>query len=129
MDGSSCIDGCRAGVILMDPEGVEFTYALRFQFETTNNEAKYEALIAGLRIVEKMGVKNLKVNVDSKLVENQVNGTYIAKETDMIKYLEKIKALTSNFRVFSIKQVPRNRNKKADALSKMASTTFAHLSK
>ncbi|GJS07503.1 reverse transcriptase domain-containing protein [Tanacetum coccineum] len=79
-DGSSCVD---------DPEGVEFTYALRFQFEATNNEAEYEALIAGLRIAEKIGVQSLQVNVDSKLVANQVNGTYIAKETDMIKYLEK----------------------------------------
>ncbi|GJU60443.1 reverse transcriptase domain-containing protein [Tanacetum coccineum] len=128
-DGSSCVDGCGAGVILTDPEGMEFTYALRFQFETTNNEAEYEALIAGLRIAEKMGVRNLEVNVDSKLVANQVNGTYIAKETDMIKYLEKVRALTSTFRAFSIKQVPRSKNKKADALSKMASTSFAHLSK
>ncbi|GJZ72963.1 reverse transcriptase domain-containing protein [Tanacetum coccineum] len=128
-DGSSCVDGCGAGVILTDPEGVEFTYALRFQFEATNNEAEYEALIAGLRIAEKIGVQNLEVNVDSKLVANQVNGTYIAKETDMIKYLEKVKALASTFRAFSIKQVPRSKNKKADALSKMASTSFAHLSK
>ncbi|GJV74117.1 reverse transcriptase domain-containing protein [Tanacetum coccineum] len=128
-DGSSCVDGCGAGVILTDPEGVEFTYALRFQFEATNNEAEYEALIAGLRIAEKIGVQNLEVNVDSKLVANQVNGTYIAKETDMIKYLEKVKALASTFRAFSIKQVPRSENKKADALSKMASTSFAHLSK
>ncbi|GKF98369.1 hypothetical protein Tco_0297152, partial [Tanacetum coccineum] len=29
-DGSSCVDGCGARVILTDPEGVEFTYALRF---------------------------------------------------------------------------------------------------
>ncbi|GJU98193.1 reverse transcriptase domain-containing protein [Tanacetum coccineum] len=128
-DGSSCVNECGARVILTDPEGVEFTYSLRFQFETTNNKAEYEALIAGLRIAEKMGVKNLEVNVDSKLVANQVNGTYIAKETDMIKYLEKVKALTNTFRAFSIKQVPRSKNKKADALSKMASTSFAHLSK
>ncbi|GJY31572.1 reverse transcriptase domain-containing protein [Tanacetum coccineum] len=85
-DGSSCVDGCGAGVVLTDPEGTEFTYALRFQFEATNNEAEYEALIAGLRIAEKMGVQNLQVNVDSKLVANQVNGTYVAKETDMIHY-------------------------------------------
>ncbi|GKG57653.1 hypothetical protein Tco_0587251, partial [Tanacetum coccineum] len=38
-DGSSCVDGCRVGVILTDPVGIEFTYALRFQFEATNNEA------------------------------------------------------------------------------------------
>ncbi|GKA66148.1 reverse transcriptase domain-containing protein [Tanacetum coccineum] len=62
-----------------------------------------------------MGIKNLEVNVDSKLVANQVNGTYIAKETDMIKYLEKVKALTSTFRAFSIKQVPKLVTKKPDA--------------
>ncbi|GJT55172.1 hypothetical protein Tco_0990226 [Tanacetum coccineum] len=31
--------------------------------------------------------------------------------------------------MFSIKQVPRSENKKADALTKIASTSFAHLSK
>ncbi|GJR79066.1 reverse transcriptase domain-containing protein [Tanacetum coccineum] len=112
-----------------NPEGTEFTYALRIRFKATNNEAEYEALIAGLRIVEETGVKNLQANVDSKLVANQVNRTYIAKETDMIWYLEKVRTLTSGFRTFSIKQVPRSENKKADALSKIASTSFAHLSK
>ncbi|GJZ32528.1 reverse transcriptase domain-containing protein [Tanacetum coccineum] len=56
------------------------------RFEATNNEAEYEALIAGLRIAEEMGVKNLQANVDSRLVANQVNGTYIAKEADMIRF-------------------------------------------
>ncbi|GJV51801.1 reverse transcriptase domain-containing protein [Tanacetum coccineum] len=100
-DGSSCVDGCRARVILTDPKGVEFTYALRFQFEATNNEAEYEVLIARLRIAEKIGVQSL----------------------------QKVKALASTFRVFLIKQVPRSKNKKADALSKITSTSFAHLSK
>ncbi|GJX54007.1 reverse transcriptase domain-containing protein [Tanacetum coccineum] len=49
-DGSSCIDGSGAGLILTNPEGVEFTYTMRFRFEATSNEAEYEALIAGLRI-------------------------------------------------------------------------------
>ncbi|GKE00962.1 reverse transcriptase domain-containing protein [Tanacetum coccineum] len=75
---------------------------MRFRFEATNNEAKYEALIAGLRIAEQMG---------------------------MVQYLEKVKTLTSNFKEFSIKQVPQSENKKADALSKIASTSFTHLSK
>ncbi|GJZ65338.1 reverse transcriptase domain-containing protein [Tanacetum coccineum] len=51
--------------------------------------AEYEALIAGLKIAEQMGVKNLKANVDSRLVANQVNGTYVAKENDMVRYLDK----------------------------------------
>ncbi|GJT03703.1 reverse transcriptase domain-containing protein [Tanacetum coccineum] len=110
-------------------EGAKFTYALRFRFKATNNEAKYKALIAGLRIAEEIGVRNLQANMDSRLVANQVNGTYTAKEADMTRYLEKVRALASGFRMFSIKQVPRSENKKADALSKIASTSFAHLSK
>ncbi|GJW92627.1 reverse transcriptase domain-containing protein [Tanacetum coccineum] len=128
-DESSSADGSGAGLILINPEGMEFTYALRFRFDATNNKAEYEALIAGLKIAEQMDVENLLANVDSRLVANQVNGTYVAKETDMIRYLEKVKTLTSSFKVFSIKQVPRSENKKADALSKITSTSFAHLSK
>ncbi|GKG39333.1 reverse transcriptase domain-containing protein, partial [Tanacetum coccineum] len=100
-----------------------------FRFEATNNEAEYEALIAVLRIAEQIGVKNLQANVNSRLVANQVNVSYVAKESGMVQYLEKVKALTINFKEFSIKQVPRSENKKADALSKIASTSFAHLSK
>ncbi|GKA52654.1 reverse transcriptase domain-containing protein [Tanacetum coccineum] len=89
-DGSSCVDGCGAGVILTDPEGVEFTYALRFQFEATNNEAEYEALIAGLRIAEKIGVQNLEVNVDSKLVANQVLSKVSGEITTIFQNFEKM---------------------------------------
>ncbi|GKB15345.1 reverse transcriptase domain-containing protein [Tanacetum coccineum] len=128
-DGSSCTDGSGAGLILTNPEGMKFTYALRFRFDATNNEAEYEALIVGLKIAKQMGVKNLQANFDSRLVANQVKGTYVAKEIDMVRYLEKVKTLTSSFKSFSINQVPRSENKKADALSKIASTSFAHLSK
>ncbi|GKF20430.1 reverse transcriptase domain-containing protein [Tanacetum coccineum] len=83
-DGSSCIDGSGAGLILTNPERVEFTYAMRSRFEATNNEAEYEALIVGLWIAEQMGVKNLQANVDSRLVANQVNGSYVAKESGMV---------------------------------------------
>ncbi|GKD23304.1 reverse transcriptase domain-containing protein [Tanacetum coccineum] len=92
------------------------------------NYPPMEKLILAL-IAEQMGIKNLQANVDSRLLANQVKGTYIANEPGMIKYLEKVKTLTSTFNEFSIKQVPMGENKKADALSKMASTSFAHLSK
>jgi ribonuclease HI len=128
-DGSSCADGSGAGLILTNPEGTEFTYALRFEFTATNNEAEYEALLAGLRIAIQMGVRNLEANVDARLVANHVLGEYEAKDDHMIQYLDKTKSLIKNFDRFTIKQVPRGDNRKADALSKIASTSFAHLSK
>ncbi|GJR86091.1 reverse transcriptase domain-containing protein [Tanacetum coccineum] len=99
---SSCLEGSGAGLIHTNLEGVEFTYALRFEFEASNDEAEYEALI---------------------------NGSYMAKEQSIIQYLEKAKTLISGFRKFSIEQVPRSENKKEDALSKIASTSFTYLTK
>ncbi|GJY25081.1 reverse transcriptase domain-containing protein [Tanacetum coccineum] len=119
-DGSSCVDVSGAELILTSLEGTEFTYALRFQFTASNNEAEYEALIVGLRIAAQMGVRNVHVSVDSKLVANQVLRTCVAKEENLIKYIEKAKSLISGFANFSISQVPRSKNKKADALSKIA---------
>ncbi|GJX39003.1 reverse transcriptase domain-containing protein, partial [Tanacetum coccineum] len=59
-------------LMLIDPDGKEYTYALRFGFETTNNEAKYEALLAGLRISQEMEITSLAIFVDSQLLVNQI---------------------------------------------------------
>ncbi|GJV51869.1 reverse transcriptase domain-containing protein, partial [Tanacetum coccineum] len=64
-DGSSCVDGSGAGLILTNPEGAEFTYAMRFRFEATNNEAEYEALIAGSGIARKNGPKKSVAELDT----------------------------------------------------------------
>ncbi|GJR46713.1 reverse transcriptase domain-containing protein [Tanacetum coccineum] len=45
-----------AGLMLISPEAKEYTYALRFEFKTTNNEAEYEALLSGLRIAEEIEI-------------------------------------------------------------------------
>nr|GEZ29411.1 reverse transcriptase domain-containing protein [Tanacetum cinerariifolium] len=66
-DGASSSNGLGAGLMLIDPEGKEYTYALRFKFETTNNEAEYEALLAGLRIAQEMEIVNLEIFVDSQV--------------------------------------------------------------
>nr|XP_027122190.1 uncharacterized protein LOC113739145 [Coffea arabica] len=79
-----------------------------------SNEAEYEALLTGLWIAHQMGIAAIKVWSDSQLVVHQVREEYEAKENVMKKYLVK---------------VPRSQNKRADALSKLASSSFAHLSK
>ncbi|XP_071714683.1 uncharacterized protein [Rutidosis leptorrhynchoides] len=47
----------------------------------------------------------------------------------MQKYPELAKSLVQNFVVFEITQIPRNRNKNADALSKLASLLYDHFTK
>ncbi|GJT36872.1 reverse transcriptase domain-containing protein [Tanacetum coccineum] len=78
-DGASSSDGSGAGLMLITPGGKEYTYALRFEFETTNNKAEYEALLAGLRIAKKMEIKSLAIFADSQLMVNQIKGLFEAR--------------------------------------------------
>ncbi|KAL0395968.1 UNVERIFIED_CONTAM: hypothetical protein Scaly_0045200 [Sesamum calycinum] len=79
VDGSSTLQGSGAGVILETPQGDKIQYALRFNFDASNNEAEYEALLAGGRLAQAAGAKYLRAYSDSQLVVNQVNGDYEAK--------------------------------------------------
>ncbi|GKD34972.1 reverse transcriptase domain-containing protein [Tanacetum coccineum] len=118
-----------AGLMLIVPKGKEYTYALRFKFLTTNNETKYEALLAGLRIAQEMEIVNLAIFVDSQLLVNQVKGIYAAKQPAIREYLQRTKETLRRFRSYTIEHIRRNQNKKDDALSKLASMTFKHLTK
>ncbi|XP_071727718.1 uncharacterized protein [Rutidosis leptorrhynchoides] len=128
-DGASSSDGSGAELMLINPEGQEFTYALRFEFNTTNSEAEYEALLAGLSIAKEMKIEHLQALVDSQLIANQVLGVFEARQHTIQLYLSKVRELIESFRSFTIEHVRRSQNKKADALSKLASITFAHLAK
>ena len=70
VDGSSNKNRSGAGIILISPEGHHFHSALRFGFEASNNEAKYEALLAGLRVARKLKVSSIQCYSDSQLVVN-----------------------------------------------------------
>ncbi|GJR04747.1 reverse transcriptase domain-containing protein [Tanacetum coccineum] len=129
IDGAASTKGFVAGLVLISPTKTEYTYALRLNFKSTNNQAKYEALLAGLRIAKKMGVQSLAVNVDSKLVASQINGNYKACKENMIRYLNKAKEYIGCFKNFKIQNIPRNKNEKADMLSKLALVAFNHLTK
>ncbi|GJU33088.1 reverse transcriptase domain-containing protein [Tanacetum coccineum] len=128
-DGASNSKGSGVGLVLVSLSGVEFTYALRLNFTSTNNEAEYEALLAGLRMARKIKVRNIDVKVDSKLVASQINGSYVASSTNMIKYLATTKECIAEFETFDIQNIPKNLNQKADILSKLATYAFDHLTK
>ncbi|XP_022857189.1 uncharacterized protein LOC111378249 [Olea europaea var. sylvestris] len=83
VDGSSTGERSGAGVVLIIPDHRIFYKALSFNFKASNNEAEYEALIAGARMVSGLGISDLILHSDSQLVVNQVNGVYMAKEDRM----------------------------------------------
>ena len=84
IDGASNAQGSEAGLILTSPEGTDIEYALKFGFQASNNEAEYEAVIAGLNLAHSLEVDQLEVCSDSQLVVKQIEDTYEAKSGRMI---------------------------------------------
>ncbi|KAF7152305.1 hypothetical protein RHSIM_Rhsim01G0158700 [Rhododendron simsii] len=107
-------------MILTSPKGQRLSYALRFEFKATNNEAKYEALVVGLELAKAVGVKHLLAKSDSQLVVGQVLEEYTVKEDVMQKYLDKVKTQVAKLQSFNIVRILKEENIKADYLAKLA---------
>ncbi|XP_015964818.1 uncharacterized protein LOC107488572 [Arachis duranensis] len=122
VDGASNQTYGGAGIILESPIGVVYEQSVRFEFPISNNQAEYEALIAGLILAAEVGARRLEICSDSQVVTSQVNGSYQAKDPLLQKYLEKVKSLSQKFEEVTVQHVPRERNTRADLLSKLAST-------
>ncbi|CAL8993374.1 unnamed protein product [Prunus brigantina] len=121
VDGSSNRQGSGAGLVLRTPNHTTIEYAIRFQFRASNNEAEYEALLAGLRLAQRTGAERLLIYSYSQLVINQVGTEFIAKDESMAAYLAWARRLLSQFKTYHIRQIPRSENSHADALSRLAS--------
>ena len=72
MDGASSAIGAEAGIVIITPEGIRLEHSFRLGFKTSNNEAEYEAFLAGLRIVLCLGRRDVEVYSDSRLVVYQI---------------------------------------------------------
>jgi len=120
MDGSSNQLGSGAGVILEGPNVVLIEQSLRFAFKASNNQAEYEALIAGILLAKEMGAKVLMAKSDSLLVTGQVTGEFQAKDPQMAAYLEYVQELRRSFVLFEVVHVLREQNARADLLAKLA---------
>ena len=129
VDGASNAQGSGAGLILTSPEGIDIEYALRFGFQASNNEAEYEAVIAGLNIAHSLKVDQLEVCSDSQLVVRQIEDTYEAKSGRMILYLQKVRDLLKKFVQVQVRHVLRAENSRADALAKLATALQEDLSR
>ncbi|RDY14220.1 pol, partial [Mucuna pruriens] len=122
VDGSSNRTGSGAGIILEGPTGALLEQSLHFEFRASNNQAEYEALLAGMKLAKEVGAKRLTVKSDSKLIIGQVNGDYQAKDPQLAKYCERAASTASSFDKFTLLHVPREQNERADLLAKLAST-------
>ena len=122
-DGILNQKGSRVGLVLISPEKVIVEKSLRLDFSAMNNQAKYEALMMGMAMVQRMGGKSVKVFSDSRLVVGQVKGEFEAKDKRMQGYLSQVKCLQSEFESFDLLHIPRSGNAYADSLAMLATSS------
>ena len=68
VDDSSTQHAGGIRVVLQSPEGDSLTYKVRLQYQTTNNEVEYEALLKGLELAKSIEAKSILILEDSQLV-------------------------------------------------------------
>ena len=122
-DGSSNRHARDADVVIQTPEGDKIECMIRLDFLKTNNEAEYEALVAGLDLAKATSAKNIIVHCDSQVITSQINGNYEYKNERIKKYLEEMKNRIGSLEVRFV-QIPREENECADRLAKAASVEF-----
>ncbi|XP_016206075.1 uncharacterized protein LOC107646404 [Arachis ipaensis] len=76
VDGASNKEGSGAGVLLKEGEKVIAEQSLKFRFNASNNQAEYEALLAGLKLAQQLRIPQITVYCDSSLVVHQIKGEY-----------------------------------------------------
>jgi ribonuclease H / adenosylcobalamin/alpha-ribazole phosphatase len=86
----------------------------------TNNVAEYQGLIAGLRAAAELGADEVEVRMDSKLVVEQMSGRWQIKHPGLRPLAAEAAGLMREFRSVTFTWIPRERNKRADALANAA---------
>ena len=90
-DGSSNRQAGGADGVLLSPEGDVVKCTIHLDFPTTNNEAEYETLVAGLDLAKAAGATSVVIYCDSQVITNQISGDYECKAERMKLYLDQVK--------------------------------------
>ena len=128
IDDSSAQMRDGVGVIITTSNGETLKYGIQLKFPATNNEAKYEGVLTGLKVGKALGAKYLLIKSDSKLVLGQITEEYEAKEERLQKYLRLTKRLTREFDKVEFVQIPQSQNMIANEIAKLASSEEGSMS-
>ena len=111
------------GASIISPSGVEVDTVSRRIGRATNNEAEYQAAIAGLEAALDVGARSLHLKMDSELVIRQLQGRYKVRNQRLKPYFTRLLELRTRFDSIHLESIPRALNKRADELANLALDT------
>ncbi|GKV01311.1 hypothetical protein SLEP1_g13872 [Rubroshorea leprosula] len=110
-----------AGVVVISPSGLKTQMSFQLDFDCTNNQIEYEALIIGLEMLVELKVSMVEVIRDLQLILKQLSGEYKCTSVALAPYFALAVQLLEEFDDVSIKHVPRDQNYEANEMAQIAS--------
>ena len=108
------------GAVLNNEKGDVLAEISKYLGETTNNQAEYKALIAGLEKAKELKAEELECYLDSELVVKQLNREYKVKNAELAPLFLKVHNLSLSFKKIRFIHIRREQNKVADLLANEA---------
>lgn len=108
------------GIVLTDMKGKEIEAGGLAIGETTNNEAEYRALLWGLERARAKNADEIEIRTDSELLARQIDGSYRVRAAHLKRLHAQAQSALSRFSRKSIRHIPREQNRRADALANEA---------
>ncbi len=84
----------------------------------TNNIAEYTALLKGLEKAASLGIRKIKIFLDSELLVRQINGIYKVKNKKLMSLWLQVNNILKEFDYYKISHVRRELNSEADSLAR-----------
>ena len=108
------------GVTIRSPRGKVLAEVSEAIGAATNNVAEYTAVKRALERAAEIGATDVLVRSDSKLLIEQLKGNYRVKNPTLQRLHAEVRALARPFDKIAYEHVPRERNRRADALVNLA---------
>jgi ribonuclease HI len=108
------------GVTIRTPRGKVVAEISQAIGHATNNVAEYTAVRRALERARELEATEVEIVTDSKLLVEQLNGRYRVKNPTLQRLHAEVRAAARPFSAVSYRHVPRERNRRADALVNMA---------
>lgn len=104
------------GVVVAGSDGGVLAERGEYIGRATNNVAEYRAVMLGLELARELGADEVEVVNDSELVARQIGGQYRVKNPGLRPLYEETMAELRRFERWSVRNVRREHNERADEL-------------
>jgi ribonuclease HI len=104
-DGSWGTFDAGVAVFLISLSKIKTSYATRLDFQCTNNIAKYNAVLMGLRKLKAVGVRRKILKSDSQVITRHVDKSNKSRDSKLEKYVVIVRRTEASIEGFSVKTI------------------------